>query len=781
MANVFQMSNERVKDVNRNTFDLSFQNNLTMKFGVLYPVFCKEMLPGDTAKIRPTFALEFMPMVFPVQTRMKANLHFFYVRRRTLWKDFMDFMADLTDVEPPYLDFNANFEEYTKTCGLGDYFGLPTTLVGRYGTGIGLQPYTLLGTSIVDITGPDGEVTPSPFADAETLVNTFNFPTFREYFSLYVNSTPDTAYDGQHLACLRYKSESDQSFTPTAIAKEGFYIGVTFIQSSPTVNINMFADLYRTFGVNVRATQSGGSDVAAVQGAFIADNLPNGVQITYNTENLDRQFNASIYFGPNSYIVQKIANEFSADEEVTMQLDFCIGNGSIISSSPDKSYSNPERRSYLNGETKELNFRPSVQLYLGAEAKVLNLTRENCPFYDSSSELKDKQKKLSAEPFRAYEAIYNAFYRDIRNNPLILNGKPEYNKYIPTDEGGVDTYPYQMHYRNWEKDFLTTAVQSPQQGVAPLVGITNYVNNLSADVTFVDESGKEYKARLKTTDDGEFIKSVNVDDSDLPADNLRALVDYAQSGISINDFRNVNSFQLWLEVNMRQGLRFKDIIKGHYNVNVRYDELQMPEFIGGCSEDVRVNMVTQTSADTEDSFLGSYAGQASCVGTSKNVITHYCDEPGYIIGILSVTPVPNYSQLLPKHFLKRDVLDIFTPEFGHIGFQPITYAEVCPVQAFADNPGSLDDTFGYQRAWYDYLASTDEVHGLFRTELKNYLIGRVFDVKPQLSESFLLVDPAVTNTVFASTTESDDKILGQVYFDCKIKRPIPLYGVPRLE
>lgn len=84
----------------------------------------------------------------------------------------------------------------------------------------------------------------------------------------------------------------------------------------------MFADLYRTFGVNVRATQSGGSGVAAVQGAFIADNLPNGVQITYNTENLDRQFNASIYFGPNSYIVQKIANEFSADEEVTMQLIF---------------------------------------------------------------------------------------------------------------------------------------------------------------------------------------------------------------------------------------------------------------------------------------------------------------------------------------------------------------------------------------------------------------------------------------------------------------------------
>ena len=781
MANIFQISNERVRDINRNTYDLSFQNNLTMKFGALYPVMLAEVLPGDTWKIKPTFALEFLPLVFPVQTRMKANLHAFYVRRRTLWKDFMDFMGDNGENVPPYLDFNANFEEYTQTGHLGDYMGLPTTLVGRYGANISLTPLTLLGTSIVDITGPDGAITPSPFADAKTLVNTFNFPTFREFFSLYVESDATKAYDGQHLACLRYTSESDKSFTPSSIAKDGFYIKVIFTQISPSLDIKMFSDLYRTFGVCVRATQTADDSVAAVQNAFIADSLPRGVQITYDTEGSDKKFNASIYFGPDSFIVQKIANEFSSEKEVTMQLDFCIGNGSIISSSPDESYSNPGKKTYLNGETKQINFVPLVELYLGTGTKVQNITREINPYYDSSSSNKDKQLKISAEPFRAYEAIYNAFYRDVRNNPFILNGKIEYNKYIPTDEGGADTTPYKLHFRNWEKDFLTTAVQSPQQGVAPLVGITNYVNNLSSDVTFTSEDGTSYKARLETTDDGQMIKSVKVDSSDIPSENLRALVDYAQSGISINDFRNVNAFQIWLETNMRHGQRFKDLIKGHYNVDVRYDELQMPEFLGGVSEDVRVNMVTQTSSDTEDSPLGSYAGQATCVGTSRSTITRYCDEPGYIMCILSVTPVPNYSQLLPKHFVKRDVLDIFTPEFGHIGFQPVRYNEVCPVQAFNDNPDTLNDTFGYQRAWYDYLARVDEVHGLFRTELRNYLITRVFDVKPQLSESFLLVDPAVTNQVFANTTENDDKILGQIYFDVKVKRPIPLYGIPRLE
>ena len=86
------------------------------------------------------------------------------------------------------------------------------------------------------------------------------------------------------------------------------------------------------------------------------------------------------------------------------------------------------------------------------------------------------------------------------------------------------------------------------------------------------------------------------------------------------------------------------------------------------------------------------------------------------------------------------------------------------------------------------MARTDEVHGLFRTTLRNYLMNRTFNLKPELSESFLLVDPKQLNDVFATnivdeTTKEvkDDKILGQVYFDVKAKRPIPMFGIPRLE
>ena len=771
MASIFQISNERVRDINRNTYDLSFQNNLTMKFGALYPVMLAEVLPGDTWKIKPTFALEFLPLVFPVQTRMKANLHAFYVRRRTLWKDFMDFMGDNGENVPPYLDFNANFEEYTQTGRLGDYIGLPTTLVGGFEDSVSISTTNvqLRSSRVTDIITASSAGN-SEFTSLQEMFSAFAFSP-KAYYGSFVpgtlNRTTVSMYD---------VTFTDYNLKVALLSGISLKFGVKFVSPVSVTAIDSVTD---SFGCFLRFSD----DVIIFLSALTNDSP--FIKFSKNYDASEMQLNYEFVITKQHplfsqisalYLDGNVPTDFSLDS-VFVCPNVCPSSDALVS------ITNPNKvvlAEWSGSSFTRSYFTLSATVSIPSDV-IHSVTRETSPYYDSSSSNKDKQLKISAEPFRAYEAIYNAFYRDVRNNPFILNGKIEYNKYIPTDEGGADTTPYKLHFRNWEKDFLTTAVQSPQQGVAPLVGITNYVNNLSSDVTFTSEDGTSYKARLETTDDGQMIKSVKVDSSDIPSENLRALVDYAQSGISINDFRNVNAFQIWLETNMRHGQRFKDLIKGHYNVDVRYDELQMPEFLGGCSEDVRVNMVTQTSSDTEGSPLGSFAGQATCVGTSRSTITRYCDEPGYIICILSVTPVPNYSQLLPKHFIKRDVLDIFTPEFGHIGFQPIKYNEVCPIQAYNSSPDELSSTFGYQRAWYDYLARVDEVHGLFRTELRNYLITRVFDVKPQLSESFLLVDPAVTNQVFANTTENDDKVLGQIYFDVKVKRPIPLYGIPRLE
>jgi hypothetical protein len=77
-----------------------------------------------------------MPMVFPVQTRMRASIAYFRYPLRALWKDYKDFIGNFREgLEEPYHDFR-NQSMVDKMLGTGklmDYLGVPTTVVGKYG------------------------------------------------------------------------------------------------------------------------------------------------------------------------------------------------------------------------------------------------------------------------------------------------------------------------------------------------------------------------------------------------------------------------------------------------------------------------------------------------------------------------------------------------------------------------------------------------------------------------------------------------------------------------
>jgi hypothetical protein len=288
------------------------------------------------------------------------------------------------------------------------------------------------------------------------------------------------------------------------------------------------------------------------------------------------------------------------------------------------------------------------------------------------------------------------------------------------------------------------------------------------------EIRRKFGLSFESNEDGLLDVKYTELDANQPVNKPRSLIDLANSGISINDFRNVNCYQKFLELNMRQGYSYRDIIQGRFNVKVRYDELMIPEFLGGFSELVNMNAVTQTvqRADTGSyaDQLGAMAGSAGVRRDSKT-ISCFCDEESIIIGVVYVVPVPIYTQVLPKHFLYRGLLDHFQTEFANVGFQPITYRELCPIQAYNESPDALYETFGYQRPWYELVQKLDTAHGLFRTSLRNFIMNRTFDSKPELSDSFLLVDENQVNDVFA-VTDVSDKIFGQIYFDMSAKVPI---------
>jgi hypothetical protein len=737
MANIFRKKDSYIDRVNRSTFDLSFVNNLTMKFGAITPVCLLPASFGDSFQINARFNLQLLPTVFPIQTQLYVRLHFVYVRTRTLWEDWMTFFGGDETVTPPWLDVLAdgstperknqfNIPDDLQTGSLADYLGVPTTITGTYGKEDRMSPTFC---------------SESPFVG--NIMSVFSSTAFedKQQVITFINNRKGQAITA-HLSCTYSSSEgnNDKVF--------GYRVGAL-----PASSDGKRGTVYIR---NLDSILSGMTKwdtpvvIACDQTGLILKTV--SCEVAQNRQ--------SIFFD---------LDRTGADSDVKI----------IYLAFPPISQSSYGNAVYLQAPSGIVSTRITIATTPIAYASFVSQEwtkpeAANCPFYIAvANQL--PSIPLSALPFRAYEAYYNAFGRDIRNNPFIVNGKPEYNKYVPSTKGGPDSYKYQLHYANWEPDAYTTALQSPQAGIAPLVGITSL-----GEATFRDAAGVEYRAQLETAEDGDTVTGFQVKSSNAPTDVVRNLIGMATSGISISDFRNVNSLQRFLEIRIRQSPRYKNLVKGLFDVNLDYDELMMPEFLGGISDTIPVYKVTQTTP-TEGNPLGSFAGQGSLQSGMRHVIRKYCPEDGYILGVMSVVPAANYSQLLAPHFTRMNLLDWHFPQFNNISYQPMLYKHLCPYQAYAVNPQNINNVFGYQRAYWDLISSFDEVHGEFRGSMRNFLINRVFDKAPELSKDFLLVNPDHVNDVFAMTAENGDKILGSIAFDITKKTTIPRNSIPHIE
>lgn len=753
MANIFRKKDAYIDRVNRSTFDLSFVNNLTMKFGAITPVCLLPASFGDSFQIDARFNLQLLPTVFPIQTQLYVRLHFVYVRTRTLWEDWMTFFGGDETVTPPWMDILAdgntpdrkqqfNIPDDLQTGSLADYLGVPTTITGTFG-----HEFESNKVAYDRLKG----ITFSHNISSDPIIASPVFPAAQ------ISGSPDVSISDFYKR--QVEKPLAQIFVPNSWAgpSAGYqsnYFGVPFIWNADQIGID---------SVEFRIPTKWFSDFDSPFWIGFYDNT--GAKVTQFSY---ADFTANTIQG-GYYVVSAPKSAFLH----TVQLVFWVDIRKL-----KKDYIFVERViSYTEGSGSKTGELYSIDVlnsfyYTTSTTEWTKPEAANCPFYTTSG---IPTIPLSALPFRAYEAYYNAFGRDIRNNPFIVNGKPEYNKYVPSTKGGPDSYKYQLHYANWEPDAYTTALQSPQAGIAPLVGITSL-----GEATFRDAAGVEYHAQLETAEDGDTVTGFQVKSSNAPADVVRNLIGMATSGISISDFRNVNSLQRFLEIRIRQSPRYKNLVKGLFDVNLDYDELMMPEFLGGISDTIPVYKVTQTTP-TENNPLGAFAGQGSLQSGMRHVIRKYCPEDGYILGVMSVVPAANYSQLLAPHFTRMNLLDWHFPQFNNISYQPMLYKHLCPYQAYAVNPANINNVFGYQRAYWDLIASFDEVHGEFRGSMRNFVINRVFDKAPELSKDFLLVNPDHVNDVFAMTAENGDKILGSIAFDITKKTTIPRNSIPHIE
>lgn len=365
--------------------------------------------------------------------------------------------------------------------------------------------------------------------------------------------------------------------------------------------------------------------------------------------------------------------------------------------------------------------------------------------------------QVSQLPFRAYQKIYNDYYRD-----QTLNDE------VDLTSGSI----YVLRKSSWEKDYFTSSLPFLQRGAE--IGVPIEVEYRETAQLFNPGNGapEQTDGNLEAGNFGRIRVNDGTPTSFLELRNIENTLDF-----TINELRTSSALQRFLEKQATGGYRYTETLRNHFNVRSSDQRLDRAEYIGGGKNPVVITEVlsnTQTldSTDSVTTPVGEMAGHG--ISQGQTISANYeVEEHGYIIGITRVLPNSQYFQGIPKHFLYDDKFDYAWPELANLGEQPVLNAEL---YYDADDDTYNNATFGYQQRYAQYKFSQSTVHGDFRDTLKYWHMAREFQNQPALNGEFVQATP--TDRIFA--VQNEDHIWIQILNKVKALRPLPYFSNPQL-
>jgi len=373
-------------------------------------------------------------------------------------------------------------------------------------------------------------------------------------------------------------------------------------------------------------------------------------------------------------------------------------------------------------------------------------------------------------PRRAYNYIYNEYYRD------------------ETLQAEVAEANGTILYRDWEKDYFTSALPWQQRGTAPALPISGTTNavfpatfyaslfpqgSLDADHRIMLEGLADQKMNVSRTVTSGVTSRVNMLASINKTDLDNNSVDFSDAAtFDVADLRLAFQIQKWLERNARAGARYTESLRAHFGVAPRDERLQRPEYIGGSRSPIIISEVLQTSSTDETSPQGNQAGHG--ISADGTYIGKYrAEEYGLIMGIMSVMPRSAYQQGIDRQWLRRSKYDFYFPEFMNLSEQAIERAEIYVSDVEAENR----TIFGYQGRYDEMRVKRNMVCGLMRTDFDYWHMGRKFTSAPTLSASFVS-SADITKRIFVVPAEPG--LIVNWANKIKAIRPLPVQSDPGL-
>lgn len=417
---------------------------------------------------------------------------------------------------------------------------------------------------------------------------------------------------------------------------------------------------------------------------------------------------------------------------------------------------------------------------------------------------------VSLLPLLAYQKIYFDFYR---NSQWEVNQANAYNvDYMSATSTKLDDYLtssidatgiFNLRYANFAKDILIGLLPSAQYGDAASIR-TNSTGSLSIARNAINmgevglqSSGQPVKVYKLDTEFGVLgAKNVAIDDpvaTDAITNHepINASISKIDMALSALDIRNLMATQKWREVANSGDRTYRDQVKKHFGVDLPAVLDNNCTYISGWKGTISINEVVNQNlseatqqTDIKGKGVGSFNG---------NNFDFDVKEHGIILGIYHSAPMVDYSFTAPSRQLQTiNIADFFIPEYDKLGFEEVKSSDF-----FDSKLSQLNApiTLGFAPRYWMYKTSTDQVNGIFRTSLPQWVapfdskyfeaaLTRPLNQQPKLTYKFFKVNPSILDDIFgvrafSGTNQIDnDQLLISLDMSVFATRNMDFSGIP---
>lgn len=212
------------------------------------------------------------------------------------------------------------------------------------------------------------------------------------------------------------------------------------------------------------------------------------------------------------------------------------------------------------------------------------------------------------------------------------------------------------------------------------------------------------------------------------------------------------------------GGTYRDWLETVYTAGKYLDRPETPVFIGGMTQYIEFDEVISKSA-TETTYGSQPLGDIAAIGRGgkpmNNGHIHYqCEEPGYIMGLMAITPMVDYSQGNDFDLNLQTIDDLHKPALDGIGYQDLIQEQMVGETSTYTNSGNMNNlkhlAANKTVAWIDYMTNYNRTYGDFAAgeALDFMVLNRRYEVGSDntIKDLTTYIDPQKHIEVFADTS-----------------------------